>query len=186
MMPTYPLILAANTLDGAALTNSVAATSILPVSAGCAIPGGTLQVGSHLKITLRGRISTLVTTPGTLTLDLRLGGIVASGFGAINLNTVAQTNAAWEATFIATVRSIGSGAAATALCTADFISRAIVGSPAVTAGSAGEVMLPDTAPAVGAGFDSTLALSVNVFATWSVASVSNSIQVHQALIELKV
>ena len=186
MMPAYPLILSANTLDGAALANSVAATSILPASAICAIPGGTLQVGSHLKITLRGRISTVVTTPGTLTLDLRLGGIVVSAFGVINLNIVAQANASWEVSLIATVRSIGSGAAATALCTGDFISRAVVGSPAVTAGSAGEVILPDVAPAVGAGFDSTLALSVNVFATWSVASVSNSIQVHQALVELKV
>ena len=186
MLPGYPLILAANTLDGAALTNSVAATAIMPASAVCAIPGGTLQVGSQLKITLRGRISTVVTTPGTLTFDFRLGGIVVSAFGAINLNTVAQTNAAWEAVIIATVRSIGSGTAATALCTADFISRAVVGSPAVAAGGAGEVMLPDTAPAVGTGFDSTTALSVNVFATWSVASVSNSVQVHQALVELKV
>lgn len=186
MLPAYPLTLAANSVDGTALANSAVATSILPASAICAIAAAALQVGSLLKITLRGRMSTLATTPGTLTFDLRLGGVVVSAFGAIALNTTAQTNASWEATFLAAVRSIGSGAAATALCTGDFISRAVIGSAAAGVGGAGEIMLPDTAPAAGTGFDSSIAAAVNVFATWSVASASNSIQVHQAIIELKV
>lgn len=186
MLPAYPLTLASNSVDGVALTNSLVATSILPSSAICAIPAGALQIGSLLKITLRGRVSTVVTTPGTLTLDVRLGGVVVSVFGAIALNIVAQTNATWEATLLASVRSVGNGISATALCTGAFISRAVIGSAAVATAGAGEVLLPDTAPAVGTGFDSTASLAVNVFGTWSVASVSNSIQVHQALVELKV
>lgn len=186
MLPSYPLTLASNSVDGAALTNSIAAASILPSSAICAIPAGALQIGSLLKIMLRGRMSTVVTTPGTFTFDLRLGGVIVSAFGAIALNTNAQTNAAWEAVFMASIRSIGSGAAATALCTGNFLSRAVIGSPAVGAGGIGEVMLPDTAPAVGTGFDSSASLAINVFGTWSVANTANSIQVHQALVELKV
>ena len=186
MMPAYPLVFASASVDGAALTNTLTATSILTGSALATIPAGALQIGSLLKVTLRGRVSTVVTTPGTLTLDLRIGGVVVSAFGAVALNTTAQVNAHWEATLIAVVRATGSGTAANALCTGNFTSRAVVGSPAVGVGGIGEVMLPDTAPAVGAGFDSTLALPINVFAAWSVASASNSIQVHQALIELKV
>ena len=186
MLPAYPLLLATATADGAALANSIVATSILPASALAVIPGGALQVGSVLKLTLRGRISTVVTTPGALTFDLRLGSTIISAFGAIALNTVAQANAQFLLEFLAVVRSLGNGALATALCTGDFISRAVIASPAAGAGSAGEVLLPETAPAVGAGFDSTAAQIVNVFATWSVANAANSLQVHQAFVELKV
>jgi hypothetical protein len=186
MLPGYPLILAVGSADGAALTNSLTATSILPGSAVATIPAGALQIGSLIKLTLRGRISTLVTAPGTLTLDVRLGAVVISALGALALNVNAQTNASFELELLARVVSLGAGTVATALCMARFSSRAVIGSPAAGVGGAGVLMLPDTAPAVGAGFDSTSAQAVNVFAAWSVASASNSLQVHQALIELKV
>jgi hypothetical protein len=186
MLPNYPLVLSSASADGAALTNSITAASILPGSAVATIPAGALQIGSLLKITLRGRISTLVTAPGILTLDLRLGAVIISAFGAMALNVNAQTNTNFEVELLAVVRSLGAGAAATALCTGRFASRAVIGSPAAGAGGAGVLMLPDTAPAVGTGFDSSAAQAVNVFAAWSVASASNSIQVHQALLELKV
>lgn len=186
MLPGYPLVLATNSLDGVALTNSITATSIMPSSAIGTLPGGALQVGSQIKVTLRGRISTVVTTPGTLTLDVRFGATVVSAFGAISLNVNAQTNTTWESVLIGVVRSVGSGTAATVLFTGSFMSRAVIGSAASTAGGANETLLPDTAPAVGTGFDSTNAIAVNVFGTWSVASASNSIQIHQAIVELKV
>jgi hypothetical protein len=184
MLPGYPLVLGAASADGAALTNTVTATNIMPASAVATIPAGALQVGSTVKIMLRGRMSTLVTTPGTLTLDIRFGSVVVSAFGAMNVN--AQTNATWEVVLLATVRAVGSVTAANAICTGCFVSRALIGSPAVAAGGAGTAMLPDTAPAVGTGFDSTASQAINVFATWSVASASNSIQIHQTIVELKV
>lgn len=186
MFPVYPFVLSSSTADSTALTNSTSATTIMPKSALCAIPGGTFQVGSRLRIRLRGRISTVATTPGTLTLDMRIGGVIVSSFGAMNLNTTAQTNASWEAELEAEVRSIGDGTLATALCTGRFTSRALIGSAAVAAGYPGSALLPDTAPAVGTGFDSTASAKVDVFATWSVANASNSIQVHQACVELMV
>lgn len=186
MLPAYPLVFAGNSADGTALTNTVTAANIMPLSGVAVIPGGTLQVGSMLKITLRGRISTLVTSPGTLTFDLRFGSVIVSAFGAAALNVTAQTNAQFMLEILAHIRSLGSGTSATALCTAGFISRAVIGSPAAAAGGCGELCLPETAPAVGTGFDSTAPFAVNVFAAWSVANAANSIQVHQALVELKV
>lgn len=182
MMPSFPMVLAASTADGAAVTG-VAAATLLHGSSIATIPAGTLQVGSQLKITMRGRMNTIVTTPGTTTFDLRIGGIVVSAFGAIPLNIVAQTNAAWELEILATIRSIGAGAAATALATAKFVSRALVGAPAAASGGHGVIVLPDTAPAVGTGFDSSLANAVQVFVTNSVAG---SITCHQSMVELKV
>lgn len=185
-MPSYPLVLASASADGAALTNTITATAVLHGTSISTIPAGALQLGSTIKILLRGRMSTVVTTPGVLTLDLRFGAVVVSAFGSMALNIVAQTNAAWEAEITAVIRALGAGTTANALCMARFTSRALAGSAALGVGDGGTLILPDTAPAVGTGFDSTAGQAVNVFATWSVASASNSIQVHQALVEFKV
>ena len=186
MQPSFPLLLASATSDSPALTNTTTATSILHGSGIATIGAGTLQVGSTIKTLLRGRISTLATTPGTLTLDFRINGIVVSALGAISLNITAQTNAIWEAEFLAIVRALGTGTTATAFVTCRFTSRALLGSVAVATGGDGVMLLPDTTPTVGPGFDSTVAMPINVFATWSVASASNSIQTHQSFTELKV
>lgn len=185
-LPVYPLVLASSQADGTALANSVTATNILHGSGIATIPAGSLQIGSTIKILVRGRVSTVVTTPGTLTLDVRFGSVIVFNGGAMALNTTAQTNATWELEALLTIRALGTSTSANALGTGRFVSRAVVGSAAAGTGGAGVLMLPDTAPAVGTGFDSTVAQSVNVFATWSVANAANSIQTHQSIVELKV
>lgn len=186
MLPAYPLVLASAQTDGTALTNTLTATNILHASGIPTIPAGTLQVGSNLKVTVKGRISTVVTTPGTLTLDVRFGSVVVFNGGAMALNITAQTNATFEFEALVTIRALGTGTSANALGTARFVSRAVVGSAVAGSGGANTLLLPDTAPAVGTGFDSTASQQVQVFGTWSVANASNSIQVHQSVIELKV
>ena len=186
MLPSNPLVLSSASADGAALSNTLTATSILPASALATIPAGALQIGSLVKVSLRGRISTVVTTPGTLTFDLRFGSVIVSAFGAMALNTTAQTNAQFEAELWAVIRAIGTGTTANALCTGRFTSRAVIGAGAAGVTGAGVLMLPDTAPAVGTGFDSSAAQPINVFGTWSVANAANSVQIHQALVEFKV
>ena len=174
--------------DGTALTNSTTPTSLLPAHARLALPSGFFSViGKALNIRARGRISTVVTTPGTLTLAVNLGTIaspiiVFSG-GAMNLNTTAQTNATWEFEAELTARAIGSGTSANLMGIGRFQSRALIGSPALASGYPGAALLPDTAAAVGTGFDSTVTNIVDLFGTWSVASSSNSIQVHQFSVE---
>ena len=186
MLPSFPLLLAASTADSTALTNSTVATTILAGSGLATMAATTLQVGSTIKILMRGRISTLATTPGTLTLDVRLNGVVISALGALSLNISAQTNASWEAEFLVSIRALGTGTSANALVTMRFTSRALLGSVAVASGGDMVILMPDTGPAVGPGFDSTSAMPINVFGTWSTASASNSILTHQSFIELKV
>lgn len=176
--------IAAAAADSTALTNTTTATSILTGTAKPVIPAQTIgKAGKVYRGRLFGRISTLVTSPGTLTLDVRLGSTIVFNGGAMTLNTTAQTNATFEFEFLLKVSSVGSGATATILGAGKFTSRAVIGSAAVGAGGAGILLLPDTAPAVGTGFDSTIAQTLDVFGTWSVASASNSIISHIALIE---
>lgn len=165
--------------DGGALTNSTALTSILVGAGKYTMRAGEFLPGTWWRIAANGRISTLAATPGTLTFDVTIGGIVVFNSGAISLNTTAQTNATWRLTLDLQVRSIGSGTLATIIGIGEFRSAAVVGSPA---GAANAAVLPATAPAVGGGFDSMSAALVDLRAAWSVASASNSITAHQFLL----
>lgn len=165
-------------VDGTALANSTTATSIIPAAAKFVLPSNLFQPGTKLRIKAAGRISTVVTTPGNLTLDVRFGSTVVFNGGAMALNVAAQTNATWDFEAELTCRAIG--AAASLMGIGKWASRASLNAPAVgTTLGVGIALLPDTAPAVGSTFDSTASQAVDFFGTFSVANAANSIQLHQ-------
>lgn len=174
--------------DGSALTNSTTQTSILPaVRKVAALPVGYFdRIGRVLAFCFSGRISTVVTTPGTLTLAFRLGSVDVFSSGAMTLNTTAQTNVNWTFEGELICRAIGASTSTTLFpkgCR--FSSHAVIGSPAPTAGGGGVHMLPyNAAPAVGSGFDNSAAQAIDVMATWSVANASNSILMHCGHVDL--
>ena len=170
-------------VDGAALTNTTTATSILHGTAKYGLYSGFFdRPGKQLLLRAAGRISTVVTTPGTLTLDIRMGptsNIIVANGGAMSLNVVAKTNVPWYLEWLLTCRAIGITTAANLMHQGNWISEAVIGAAVPTTGGAGTHLLPNAAPAVGTGFDSTVAMIVDLFAAWSVANAANSIQVHQ-------
>jgi hypothetical protein len=174
--------------DGTALANSTTATSLLPASRKvAAVPLGFFdRIGKVLAFTFSGRISTVVTTPGTLTLAIRLGSTDVFSSGAMTLNTTAQTNVNWTFSGELVCRAIGASTSTTLFpkgCM--FASHAVIGSPAPTAGGGGVHMLPyNAAPAVGTGFDNGAAQLLDLYATWSVANASNSITLHCGSVDM--
>jgi len=177
-MQGYVATLISSQVDGTALTNITTATSILPGQAKYTLPSGFIAAaGNQLLVRASGRISTVVTTPGTLTLDLRIGSVIVANGGAMTLSTTVKTNVSWYLEWLLTARAVGSGTSANFMHQGDFTSEA-AGATTV-AGEAKTVMLPQSAPAVGTGFDSTAAAVFDMFATWSVANASNSITCHQ-------
>lgn len=173
--------LAEQTGDGPTLSASVTPTSILQTSAKGVLPPGFFRnPGKELMITATGRISVLNPTPGTFTFDVRLGPtstIIAFNGGACALNTAAaKVNVTWWLDILMTCRAIGSGTAATILGTGRFESEGVNGA---AVGAAETMLLPASAPAVGTGFDSTVANQVDMFGTFSVNNAANSITVHQ-------
>lgn len=167
--------------DGSALSNSTTPTSILPSARKITLPAYFFdRVSKELVIRAAGRISTIVTTPGTLAFDLKLGSIVVASSGAMTLNATAQTNTPWVLDWVLNLRTIGAGTAATIFHQGMFRSHAVIGSAAIGSGGAGCQMIPyNAAPAVGSGFDATAAQLLDLYATWSVANASNSLQLHQ-------
>lgn len=173
--------------DGAALASSTTLTSIIPASAKEATLGaGLLRIGRIVAFSFSGRISTVVTTPGTLTLNLRLGSVDVFSSGAMTLNTTAQTNVNWHLFGELVCRAVGLTTVTTFMpkgC--EFHSHAVIGSPAPTAGGAGVHMLPyNAAPAVGSGLDFSVSQLVDLNATWSVPNAANSITLHAGSVDV--
>ena len=180
----YRASLVNSQVDGTALTNSTTPTSILPGQSKFTLAANYIQtIGTDIEFRAAGRISTVVTTPGTLTFDLKFGSVIVATSGALALNVVAKVNVTWELVWRLTARAVGGSTTATLMHTGRWASEAVIGSPLPSVGGSGILLIPASAPAVGTGFDSTAAQQVDLFATWSVANASNSILVHQAMLE---
>lgn len=177
-MASYVTSIVAAQGDGTALSNSTTATSLLPAAAKVTIPANFFDfVGRWVKVTAHGRISNIVTTPGTLILDLRLGATVVFNGVAMQLSTTAHTSVPWWWDVFLTVRAIGSSA--NLMGQSRFFSQAASISGADPTTGHSFLMAPNSAPAVGSNFDSTAALVLDLFGKFSVADAANSITLHQ-------
>jgi hypothetical protein len=178
--PNYQSTLVESQIDGTAGT-STTENSIIPAGAKLIIPANYIyRVGQRFHIRATGRISNIVTTPGTLTLKFKLGptnNIIAAVTRAIQLNAVAKTNVGWALEWDITVRALGAGTLTTLMHNGMFTSESVVLSPA---GSSGSAALQDT-PVVGTGFDSSIANTSDLTATFSLTG--NSILCHQYALE---
>jgi hypothetical protein len=85
-------------VDGTALNTSTTETSILASQAKFVLPANFLQyAGQKLHVRAIGRVSNIVTTPGTLTFKVKFNTtpIAVASSGALALNVVAKTNVTW-------------------------------------------------------------------------------------------
>lgn len=165
---------------GPPLSATVTQASIIPTDAKATIPAKSLRVGSKLRMRASGQVSCVVTTPGTLTFQVLVGAAGVFSPAAFNLNVVAKTNVTWWLDIELTVRSLGSGTAATIIGTAQFVSEAIV---SASAGQPLTLLLPASAPAVGTGFDSTIANTIDLQAKFSVATAGTAMTLTQYSLE---
>lgn len=184
-MPSLVQSLIAAQVSGSALSASTSATSLLPAQAKLTLPANYFDyIGRTLRVRAAGRISNIVTTPGTFTLDLRLGATVVFNGGAMQLSTTAHTNVPWWWEVFLTVRATGS--------TANFMGQGVCFSQAVNVSGADAttghslLMTPNTAPAVGNNFDSTAALQLDLFGTFSVSDAANAATLHQYEVQTNV
>lgn len=175
-------VIASAYTDGPTLT-AAAAASALPTYVPTTIPAGYFQIGRVLRLTASGRISCVVTTPGTARFDVRLGAITVFDTLAIPLNIVAKTNVSWYLEVLLTCRSVGTGTSATLFGSGYFLSEANINTavPSTGPGPGGQLVPYNTAPVVGTGFDSTVANAFDFRFTQTVAT--GSMTLHQFLLE---
>jgi hypothetical protein len=145
------------------------------------LPPNFFQIGGRLEVDVLCGISNRVTGPDTFTIQIMIGAVIAFTTGAINLTTTAHTTI--PAIFRAwlTCRSVGNGTLATLAGQAYVAGQMIAGASGLAdnVANTGNVMAPNTAPAVGTGFDSTVAQTLDLFVAQSVSNAGNGFQVQQ-------
>lgn len=178
-MPGYQTTLVEAQSDGTAVT-ATAEGSLLPTAAKIFIPSGYFfRTGKRVHVAATGRISNIVTTPGTLTLRFKLGptaNIAVAASSALQLNAAAKTNVSWVLDMTMTLRSIGSGTSGTFIANGTWTSESVVGAAVPASGGAGTHMWTASAPAPGTGFDTTIDNLLDLTAQFSLTG--NSIQLH--------
>jgi hypothetical protein len=180
--------LAIGTADGPTLTGAAAA-SCIPTTARFTFPPNSLVVGTALRITANGRISCVVTTPGTARFDLRLSPtLIMFDTGAMALNIVAKTTLPWWLDIVGTIRQTGVAGTASFFGISKFTSEALINQAVATTGPApGNAMSGsssgiDSAPAaITANFDTTVLNTFDMFFTQTVAT--GSLTVHNFIME---
>lgn len=164
-MQTWRETLFASIADGPTLTAAAEALLVTDVT----IPAGYMYAGRVLKATLYGRASNVVTTPGTLQLRTRWGGlagVLLHDSGAMTQNVLVQTNKTWIAEFLFACRSVGT---AGSILPTGWASRGNRAAAAFTDPTVDQI--PQTAPAA-VSVDTTIAKVLSITATPSLTTAS--------------
>lgn len=167
--------------DGPTLT-AAARASCIPTANRIVLPNNFFYIGRAMKVLMSGRISCVVTTPGTARYDICMGSAgttIVYDTLALNLNIVAKTTVPFFFECLLVCRAVGTGTSTTFFPRGQFTSEAVVGSPLPSAGGNGSLLAPVGTPAVGAGMDNTAASALDAFFTQTVATGSMTVHNYQ-------
>lgn len=185
-LQTYEECLTSSAVDGATITaTGTTPQTCIPANNVLTLPANFWQIGKTMRITAMGRLSCAVTTPGTARWQVRMGPtatISTFDTGAMGLNIVAKTTLPWLLQIWMTCRATGSGTSANFMGIGQWQSETVVGSAVAASGGNGTFVAPVTTPAVGAGFDSTVANQLDLWFTQTVNT--GSMTVHQYIVEV--
>lgn len=161
------------------------AKSVINPQALTVLPAGFFSPGKSIRIRVQGGISNIVTTPGTITFQVMIGSAIAFTSGAIQLNATAHTTLPFDLEIILTCRAEGSGTSANAMGQAKITGVMVTKTAGQTDDAQGDqtIMAPATAPAVGAGFDSTIANILDFFAGFSISNAGNGVKIEGYVVE---
>jgi hypothetical protein len=164
---------------GTAVT-AASETSLLPAAAKLSLGAGFFKVGTKLRITASGLISSAITTPGTARFKVKLGPTstiaVFDGLAVLLDTAAAHTAKPWRLTIDLLCITVGASTSATLWGDGEFKSENIVGQ--VTMPVAAQIaMLPwNASSAAGTGFDSTVANVLDLTFTQTVATGSCTLE----------
>lgn len=168
--------------DGPTLT-AAARASCIPTANRVTLPNNFFYIGRGIKFLLNGRISLAITTPGTARYDICMGAAgttIVYDTAAMALQTTRTlTTAPWFLEVLLACRAVGNGTSTNFFPRGQWTSEAYIGAVAPATAGNGAVLVPTTAPAVGAGMDNTAASILDVFFTQTVATGSMTVHNYQ-------
>ena len=184
-MQTWQETIARQVAAGTSFGTYTTAKTVINPQALVTIPAGWFEIGKMLRIRVMGGIGTLVTTPGTITFQVMIGAVIAFTSGAIQLNATAHTDLPFDLEILLTCRAVGSGTSANLMGMGHLrgIMFTLTAAQVDGVNSSASMMVPATTPAVGTGFDSTIANILDFFTGFSISSASNTVTVDSYLVE---
>ena len=184
-LQTFQETLISSSIAGTSFGTYTTAKTVIPPICLFQLPPNYLYVGKKLRITVRGGVGTLVTTPGTMAFQVMLGSIVVYTTGNIQLNATAHTNLPFTLVVDLTCRAIGSGTSANfmGMGTLNGIMFTLTAAQVDGVNSSATMQVPATAPATGTGFDSTIANTLDFFVGFSISNAANTIKVEDYYVE---
>ena len=175
--PFFAQVLTQQVAAGTLKNSFTTAATVLNPTELVTLPPNFLKTGRKMRITVSGGISNVVTSQPTFTFQVMLGSVVAWSSGAVTTNTTANTLLPFKLVIDLRVDSIGSST------TAKFLGEANFTCAAMASGSTA-CILPVTSPAVGTGFDSTIANVLDFYVACSASASGNAIQIYDYCVEL--
>lgn len=175
-VPQFGQVLSSQRAAGTLYNTYTTAKTVINQTELVTLPPNYLAVGSKLRVTVRGAISNVVTAAPTFTFQIMMGAVIAWSSGAITANATANTLLPFSLVVDLRVDSIGAGTAARLMG---------IGTLHCAAFAAGSVAInvPVASPALGTGFDSTIANILDFFVGISASNAANGIQVQDYLVE---
>lgn len=178
-------LLAVDIADGTQVLNTTTRTIICPDYAFSA-NDARIYPSATWRVTCYFDVSTVITTPGTITLDLRWGGqagTVLATTGAFAPDpTAALSNRAGWIEFLTTWRTIGSAGSAFTMGRMG-ISEVDDASATSIQGNVNMFNFPNS-PAVVSSLDTTTSKNLSVCVTFSVATATTQLTNHLRILEL--
>jgi len=170
-----------SSIDNAtAISNSTTETIMVPDTP---IPARYWYPGRTLKATIKGALSCVVTTPGTLTLRARYGGVAGTllvASAALGMNIVAKTNSQVSMEFLITCRANGWSATSGSLWTTGW---ACLGEARVAASVGQMDQIPLNAAAVVGSLNLIDAGTLSFTGQFSVATNPTNLTINQFVLE---
>jgi len=145
------------------------------------MPPNWCRLGRKIQVRVQGAVSNIVTTPGTMNFQVIIGGVAAFDTGNIQLNATAHTTIPFWLDIDLTIRAIGNATSANLIGLALLVGKMFT----LTAGQVDDaqghmpIVCPVGVPAVGTGFNSTIANIVDFFVGFSISNAGNGVQIHQ-------
>lgn len=178
-LASWEEVLYAPIADGTAVT-AAAETIMVP---NYTLPANYFIPGRTVRYMLFGRLSTVITTPGTITTRLRYGGVagvaLAAGGAYAPDSTAASTNLTFWVEWWAVCRSAGT-TGTVMCCGRQFLNDMDDASVAAAVANTAMSVMPVSAPAT-ATIDTTVASALSP--TWTQSVATGSMTVHLAVLE---
>ena len=164
----------------ATLQNTYTTTkSVINASDVLPFPANFFTLGKKIKIEITGGLSNIITTPGTYTPSVRLGGNSVAEPAAIQMTTTANTLANWICQIWLEVQVAGAAAQFMHSWLIQSINTCNVGGSGANLAAGTGLMSGPNPPALGTAFNATTALNLDFFNGFSISNGGNGIQIRQ-------